>query len=1069
MEKLKGDKGAKPIERQSAQSFLTDRKGEAQPFQREPSPREPSRSLLKLQRTAGNQAVGRLLRFGRAQAKLKVNQPDVQYEREADRVADAVMRMPAPRVPLPQISPIRLTSAGRDEEMVQRDVEEQTEERENSLPIAKVSSQPSENPSTLPDSLGGVGSYGRPLPKAARSFFEARFGHDFSQVRVYTDAKAAASARAVNALAYTVGRNVVFGAGQYQPTSTTGQRLLAHELTHVVQQTRRPRAGRNAHSNSPPAITMTTDSPRLARQDAGSSAASATVTPGDRFRISVTMADGSAVVSDMELEVDAQGAVYFSPFDATVRIVGLSLVEAEAALTAELSRRARVSLRLSLTALRLGGRDVATSAAGSAQTRSAAERQRRYEQFVAYLATTTDPPAAVIRYHHWLQEHRDSPELFEIEPWDLWSQSLRPPQPTPDPRAEREALYLRFIQDHNRRIQSLEGAEQRRELEAMRRFLDWYERNRETDAIMTTGPGQVYGRFSANVQIEEITAESQRQVEAERQARENSPQVWRQRGAKFDEFLTVAQQLWGYSARSFPYRIPIPSEGRVILVTGDPALQAVLDDLARDLMDWAGSRITDPSFTDATTTPQGVLLDLLNAGYDARIAEATSHPLQSESIDRREIMPGTALAAFGETVATGLAVIGIVGVAVGLEIITAGQATWLLVGVAGYSGVNSYLERREEIENSNYDVPIPATVVHSAGDVVGVSQLIEGVSGERLGTERQLGSVERSEQLGAGTGGVALALGGSRAYRQGQRIGQRYLLRQRGQTPPGPEGASPDPLPEVEFPAQPRRNPNPGPVEAAAREALPEDTRIGFDIWMEQIRGGDRPGNPEVILERMQDNNPGQIRRIAEQAAQRYQARLAAAQRAQGIRARAFDDPLRPRLRHVEPADNIILRYENRPPAAEEIAQAQQVARHTNEPVELFGDTARGVDYPGIDGTIGAPRRPLSLKQSRGAENVGYVRVHAHDALVAAQNQGYTHVEVHIHMYDSTMIQVRAAWNGTPAAPRGTGPVFDNSGTIGRIIIHASDGVWVLEPPLPGPALPGVMVEDRDQSQQGEQ
>lgn len=65
---------------------------------------------------------------------------------------------------------------------------------------------------------------------------EPRFGHDFSQVRVHTDAKAAESARAVNALAYTIGQDVFFGLGEYMPSEITGQRLLAHELTHVLQQ-----------------------------------------------------------------------------------------------------------------------------------------------------------------------------------------------------------------------------------------------------------------------------------------------------------------------------------------------------------------------------------------------------------------------------------------------------------------------------------------------------------------------------------------------------------------------------------------------------------------------------------------------------------------------------------------------------------------------------------------------------------------------------------------------------------------------------------------------------------------
>lgn len=83
-----------------------------------------------------------------------------------------------------------------------------------------------------------LGSRGRPLDAPTRSLMESRFGHDFSGVRIHTDARAAESASAVNALAYTVGRDVVFGAGQYAPDAASGRRLLAHELTHVVQQSR---------------------------------------------------------------------------------------------------------------------------------------------------------------------------------------------------------------------------------------------------------------------------------------------------------------------------------------------------------------------------------------------------------------------------------------------------------------------------------------------------------------------------------------------------------------------------------------------------------------------------------------------------------------------------------------------------------------------------------------------------------------------------------------------------------------------------------------------------------------
>ena len=79
-------------------------------------------------------------------------------------------------------------------------------------------------------------SPGQPLDPVTRTFMEPRFGHDFSQVRVHTDAKAAKSARAVNALAYTVGRDIVFGSKQYAPHSIPWRNLVAHELTHVVQQ-----------------------------------------------------------------------------------------------------------------------------------------------------------------------------------------------------------------------------------------------------------------------------------------------------------------------------------------------------------------------------------------------------------------------------------------------------------------------------------------------------------------------------------------------------------------------------------------------------------------------------------------------------------------------------------------------------------------------------------------------------------------------------------------------------------------------------------------------------------------
>src|SRR6266567_1603644 len=107
-----------------------------------------------------------------------------------------------------------------------------TQCRENRLGV-----QPMTGSSTVPPIVHEVLSTpGQPLDARARVLMEPRFGHDFSKVRVHTGAKAAESAQAVNALAYTVGKDVVFGTGQYVPETMKGQKLLAHELTHVLQQ-----------------------------------------------------------------------------------------------------------------------------------------------------------------------------------------------------------------------------------------------------------------------------------------------------------------------------------------------------------------------------------------------------------------------------------------------------------------------------------------------------------------------------------------------------------------------------------------------------------------------------------------------------------------------------------------------------------------------------------------------------------------------------------------------------------------------------------------------------------------
>ena len=142
------------------------------------------------------------------QPTLRVSEPGDEFEREADQVAEQATRA----------------------------METDQEACTPRMNVASAVEKPWSQPVARVDVDDLLSSVGRPLDDAARKFFSARFGHDFSQVRVHADAAAAQSARSLNALAYTVGRDIVFDAGRYDPNSVAGRRLLAHELAHVVQQ-----------------------------------------------------------------------------------------------------------------------------------------------------------------------------------------------------------------------------------------------------------------------------------------------------------------------------------------------------------------------------------------------------------------------------------------------------------------------------------------------------------------------------------------------------------------------------------------------------------------------------------------------------------------------------------------------------------------------------------------------------------------------------------------------------------------------------------------------------------------
>ncbi len=200
----------------------------------------PAQEILNLHQSIGNQAVQRLFESGFIQGKLTVGEPNDKYEQEADRVADEVMRMPEPQVQ-------RQSEEDEEEEMiqtkpvgeqvtplVQRQVEPEEEEEETLQ--AKAEGQIPQVAPNLESRINALQGGGQSLLKETRNFFEPRFGQDFSAVKIHTDSNANQMARSINAKAFTKGKDVVFGAGEYKPESSSGKRLLGHELTHVVQQ-----------------------------------------------------------------------------------------------------------------------------------------------------------------------------------------------------------------------------------------------------------------------------------------------------------------------------------------------------------------------------------------------------------------------------------------------------------------------------------------------------------------------------------------------------------------------------------------------------------------------------------------------------------------------------------------------------------------------------------------------------------------------------------------------------------------------------------------------------------------
>ncbi|HEY6347340.1 MAG TPA: DUF4157 domain-containing protein [Bryobacteraceae bacterium] len=180
-----------------------------------------------------------------ASGALRIGEPDDSFEREADRAAEQVLAAGRMHWSLSGAGAglRRKCDCGGSGQCAE------CKDKELERKAADGAVFASHAPPIVNEVLR---SPGQPLDEGTRAFFEPRFGYDFSRVRVHTDAKAAESTRAVGATAYTVGRDVVFGVRQYAPGTSTGRRLMAHELAHVVQHSQEGRRGSCGPLNGSP-------------------------------------------------------------------------------------------------------------------------------------------------------------------------------------------------------------------------------------------------------------------------------------------------------------------------------------------------------------------------------------------------------------------------------------------------------------------------------------------------------------------------------------------------------------------------------------------------------------------------------------------------------------------------------------------------------------------------------------------------------------------------------------------------------------------------------------------------
>jgi len=204
--------------------------------------------ILFLQRTIGNQTVQRLFKSGFIQAKLRISQPGDIYEQEADRMANAAMRMKSERVLLSENRQVHRSIMGHSD----------AEEEVSQELLCCIESQR---------------GAGHPLGTQTRTEMEAAFGCDFGEVRIHTDANADRLTKEVGASAFTARKDIFFRESAYELQFERGEKLLGHELTHTIQQG-------GDKGTSVPRITLAGDSAKQTADAASQSIVSDSPMPG---------------------------------------------------------------------------------------------------------------------------------------------------------------------------------------------------------------------------------------------------------------------------------------------------------------------------------------------------------------------------------------------------------------------------------------------------------------------------------------------------------------------------------------------------------------------------------------------------------------------------------------------------------------------------------------------------------------------------------------------------------------------------------------------------------------------